>query len=447
MILNRVISVTAQRTHLDHTLKELFFVQLITERNYVVNPPGEIRQSFLKQIAERDTEVLNLVEERKKIAGAQGLKDLAAFMKSYETWKTVNRDVVKLIEEGHQEQGTQLLIDKGRPIRIEVTETIDSMVRGNTEDMATDRHDAEATYRSSRNLMLTGAGLSLLFGIALSIVVLRGIGKAINQVIVDLNSNSTQVTQASHQIATTSTQLADASSEQAASLEETVATLEELTSMIKLNSENAVQASKMSQETEEAAKEGDTEVRSLLVAMEEISSDSKKIEEIINVIDDIAFQTNLLALNASVEAARAGEQGKGFAVVAEAVRSLAQRSATAAKEITDLIKGSVQKIDVGSQKAQSNAEILTKIVGYSHKVTEVVKEIANASQEQAHGISQISTAMNQLDQATQSNAAASEEASAAAQELSAQADQLTQTVVVLDTTIKGSTSVQNEHSV
>lgn len=436
-ILTHATTITAHRIHLDHSLKELFLVQIINERNYVLNSSGEARAEAKKLILEREKQIDEVIESRKKIAGPAGLKDLAAFKEAYGRWKAINAEVVGKMESGDEKGAIELLLAKGRAIRLEITELTDGMVKSNTEDMDIDRADAEKTFAESRTLMLVVTVLSMLIGIVLSVIVMRGIRRAIDKVINDLTTNSHQVTQASEQIATTSTQLAEASTEQAASLEETVATLEELSSMIKMNSENASQAAKMSDQTETVARKGDEEIKKLTSSMSIITQDSKKIEEIITVIDDIAFQTNLLALNASVEAARAGEQGRGFAIVADAVRGLAQRSATAAKEITDLIKGSVAAIETGSKEVQSSADTLREIVNYSQKVKEINREISSASDEQARGIEQISKAMNQLDQAVQVNAASSEEASAAAQELSAQANQLNETVGILEVTIKG----------
>lgn len=212
--------------------------------------------------------------------------------------------------------------------------------------------------------------------------------------------------------------------------------------MVKLNAENAQQAADLSQDGKQSAERGETEIRQLIEAMAAISSSSKKIEEIINVIDDIAFQTNILALNAAVEAARAGEQGKGFAVVAEAVRTLAQRSGGAAKEITTLIKDSVDKVENGSKIASQSAVVLNAIVTSIKKIADLNKEIASASQEQSTGIGQINTAMNQLDQVTQSNASSAEESAAASEELSAQSKMLQEMVNNLARVVYG-----NDHSI
>ncbi len=257
-----------------------------------------------------------------------------------------------------------------------------------------------------------------------------------------ISDSGTQVSSASQQLSTASQSLSSGATEAASSLEETVSSLEELSSMVKLNADNAKEASSLSLASRKSAEDGENEIRNLIGAMTDISKSSKKIEEIINVIDDIAFQTNLLALNAAVEAARAGEQGKGFAVVAEAVRNLAQRSASAAKDITVLIKDSVQQISNGSRIADQSGEVLKNIVTSVKKVSDLNNEIASASAEQSNGISQISKAMNELDQATQRNAASAEETAASSEEMSAQAVELQGLVSQLSSVIDGSNSLK-----
>lgn len=284
--------------------------------------------------------------------------------------------------------------------------------------------------------VIAGMGIGLYFATTLS--------KLIGSVSTDLADGSHQVSQAAEQIANSSQSLSQASSQQAASLEETVATMEELTSMVKNNTENAKQASSLALSTRDIAVKGETEIKTLIESIRTISSDSKKIAEITSVIDDIAFQTNLLALNASVEAARAGEQGKGFAVVAEAVRSLAQRSAEAAKNIATLISESVERINQGSHQANQGGIVFAEIVTSVKKVADLNSEIASASEEQSKGIEQIGKAMNHLDEVTQQNAAASEEAAAAAEELSAQSSSLMDSVGSLNKVVTGKSMAASE---
>jgi methyl-accepting chemotaxis protein len=212
--------------------------------------------------------------------------------------------------------------------------------------------------------------------------------------------------------------------EQAASLEETAASTTQLTETVKQNADNARQANALAADATEIAAAGSEVVQAMVTAIERINGSSNRISEITAVIEGIAFQTNILALNAAVEAARAGEQGRGFAVVASEVRSLAQRSASAAKEIKDLIATSVDTIRGGSQRAIEVSTAMTEIKGAIERVSEIVGEIAVASEEQSRGIEQVSQAVNQMDLVTQQNAALVEQVAAAAQSLEDQASKL-----------------------
>ncbi len=235
-------------------------------------------------------------------------------------------------------------------------------------------------------------------------------------------SNSVKI--GADEISQGNTDLSQRTEEQASSLEETASSMEEMTSTVKQNADNATEANQLAMAAREQAEKGGDVVRQAVDAMNEINASSKKISDIIGVIDEIAFQTNLLALNASVEAARAGDQGRGFAVVASEVRNLAGRSATAAKEIKDLIQDSGAKVDEGSRLVNESGETLDEIVNGVKKVTDIVGEIAAASQEQSSGIEEVNKAVMQLDELTQQNAALVEQAAAASESMGEQADGL-----------------------
>ena len=221
----------------------------------------------------------------------------------------------------------------------------------------------------------------------------------------------------STEIESGNTQLSQRTEEAASSLEETASSMEEMTSTVKQNADNTRQANQLAINTREQAEKGGEVLAKAVDAMSEISTSSKKIADIIGVIDEIAFQTNLLALNAAVEAARAGEQGRGFAVVASEVRTLAGRSADAAKEIKGLITDSVEKVEQGSSLVNESGQTLSEIVTGVKKVTDIIAEIAASSQEQANGIEQVNSAVMQMDEMTQQNAALVEEAAAASSEM------------------------------
>ncbi|MQR02122.1 methyl-accepting chemotaxis protein [Glaciimonas soli] len=274
----------------------------------------------------------------------------------------------------------------------------------------------------------------------------------IAEVLGQIRSSSESVKVASLQIAAGNLDLSSRTEQQASSLEETAASMEEITGTVKQSADNARQANQLAMSASSVAVKGGMVVSQVVETMDSINASSKKIVDIIGVIDGISFQTNILALNAAVEAARAGEQGRGFAVVASEVRNLAQRSATAAKEIKGLIGDSVDKVGIGSKLVAEAGGTMEQVVDSVQRVTDIMAEIAAASQEQSSGIEQINQAIGQMDQVTQQNAALVEEAAAAAASLQEQAGNLSHVVSMfkLDAShdalaFKATTNANNSH--
>ncbi|HEY6641034.1 methyl-accepting chemotaxis protein [Povalibacter sp.] len=368
-------------------------------------------------------------------------------------------------QSGTFDKAESLLIEKARPSFDKMTEASEQLLTTQIEVAQTMRTEAEVAYKRNRVVIIgaivLGIGISALFGFLLvrSIVgalntavgvadrISNGeLGNRINvqsqdelgslleslkrmdaklvDIVGGVRGTADAVGSAARQLSHGNDDLSQRTQQQAAALEETASSMEEMTATVKQNADNARQANQLAVGAREQAERGGAVVHRAIGAMGEINSSSRKIADIISVIDEIAFQTNLLALNAAVEAARAGEQGRGFAVVATEVRNLAQRSASAAKEIKDLIKDSVEKVKVGSELVDESGKTLSEIMESVKKVTDIVAEIAAASEEQSAGIEQVNNAVTQMDSVTQQNAALVEEASAASKSMEQQSMEL-----------------------
>lgn len=394
-------------------------------------------QTAKEAISEYEREKQSYIE-LKFIPGQKELFDKVDA--AWTDFKSVSEEAFKLAHSSSPQDRAALLklIAEASPQKAVVyTEAIENLLRFHENVM--DKKSANATELSSTSIRWTismiigGVILGLLGGFLIAASLTKTLSRISESILVAAERTSS----GGLQLAAASSQLSAGSTEAAASLEETVASIEELSSMVKMNTSHACEANNLSQKSRESAEKGEGEILKLIESMSEIANGSKKIEEIIKVIDEIAFQTNLLALNAAVEAARAGDQGKGFAVVAEAVRGLAQRSAVAAKDISSLITDNVAKSERGAKIASESGAALKEILVSVKKVADLNTEIAAGSQEQASGLEQITKAMNQLDQATQGNAASSEEVAESSDVMSKQAHALAEMVDELQKIVHG----------
>ena len=452
MIAVRNIALLSQQADLQHEAdrlleqREKFFQAETSLRKLFDHPSTTVEEkSLLERVHQEHANLITLVAR----AAELGLANKAA-------------------------DATKVLIDDVRPVQKKLMQELADLATLEDKLSAEAGAEALASYQSGRAMLLLLGAAALLIGLAAAYIITRSLLRqlggepdyavSIAQKIADgdldvqislasgdhhsllhamkvmrdklsdivgkVRSGTDAIGTASSQIAAGNLDLSSRTEQQASSLEETASSMEELTSTVRQNAENAGQANQLAVSASEVAQRGGDVVSQVVDTMQLINESARKIVEIIGVIDGIAFQTNILALNAAVEAARAGEQGRGFAVVATEVRSLAQRSAAAAKEIKTLIGDSVDKVESGSKLVAQAGSTMEEVVASVRRVTDIIAEISAASQEQSAGIEQVNQAITQMDQVTQQNAALVEQAAAAADSLQEQATGLLDIVSV-----------------
>jgi methyl-accepting chemotaxis protein len=413
----------------------------------------------------------DLSDYEKMISEPEEKKIYPEFRKALEIYMAEHKKILVLSRAQKNEESTALLRGESTRVYIDMSAMIDKLVNINLEGGNKASKEADEMYASARlwiiGLLVGSVALGLLLAVWIARIVssplrdavrvaqtvaagdltsridvttrdetgqmlqaLKAMNESLARVVGEVRTGTDTIATASGQIAAGNHDLSSRTEQQASSLEETAASMEELTSTVKQNADNARQANQLAQSASEVAVRGGAVVSQVVETMASINASSRKIVDIIGVIDGIAFQTNILALNAAVEAARAGEQGRGFAVVAAEVRNLAQRSAAAAKEIKSLIDDSVGKVGAGSELVGEAGRTMEEIVGSVKRVTDIMGEITAASQEQTSGIEQINHAIAQMDQVTQQNAALVEEAASAAGALQQQAGSLVDAVSI-----------------
>jgi len=448
-------------------MMQLFQRQRVNLRDAIMSGDAE---RFGKRLKEIEGELAKIEESfTKTLLTDKGKEAFKAYKDANNAYDVIGDKVLGLAAAGKLKEAEALMRGDGAVAQTKVNETLDALQNMKLK-LAKESADANSALASSAtNLMIGIIVVGVIFGVFTGIVMTRAItrpltrfgevleavsggdlsihsdiqtkdelgqmSEILNTTIGNLRESMLQVQESAMAISTASgeismgnTDLSRRTEEQAASLEETASSMEQITSNVNQTADNAKSANMESSKARQVATDGGAAVTQVIAAMEAINQSSAKINEIIGVVDEIAFQTNLLALNAAVEAARAGEQGRGFAVVAAEVRNLAKRSADAAKEIKGLIRESVAKSMDGNKVAAHAGETIAEVVNNVQRVTSLVSEIANATQEQSTGLNEINKAVVSMDEVTQQNAALVEEAAAAAESLDAQAHALTEIV-------------------
>ena len=462
-------------------------ITLINDQIHAMNTVSRITRNLMlltdgsEQTEERrklDLERANYDQAHDKLAkfpaSDAGMQKRAAIDAAATTARALNSKVIEAALAGQIQQSTTLLMKEAAPATALWQAALADNLKFQEANNLKDYEEALVAYSIARNTLLVSALVNLLVAVLLAVWVVRSITgqiggepadvaqlanavadadlssaiavrpgdttsvvaamarmqQALTTIVGSVRGNADSVSTASAEIAQGNNDLSSRTEQQASALEETASSMEQLGATVRQNADNARQANQLALSASTVAVRGGEVVGLVVETMKGINDSSRKISDIIQVIDGIAFQTNILALNAAVEAARAGEQGRGFAVVASEVRSLAGRSADAAKEIKSLINASVERVEQGSALVDQAGATMDEVVGSIRRVTDIMGEISAASNEQSLGVSQIGEAVTQMDQVTQQNAALVEEMAAAASSLKSQAQDLVQTVSV-----------------
>jgi methyl-accepting chemotaxis protein len=455
-------------------------VRAISARNLVLVSSRDDAESEKAMVTKAHADVQSRLATLQEMARQPDVSDkaralIAEIHKVEQAYGPVALAIVNLAVAGQKDKAIAAMNEKCRPLLAALTKATDEYAAFSAQTARNLTAQSHAKYVQDRGYLLAASALAIVLAVVAAVVVTRSITRPIDRAVKlaeqvaagDLTSRITvdstdetgkllsalkamndslakvvgQVRQSSDSISTGSSQIAAGNAdlsqrteEQASNLQQTAASMEELTSTVRSNADTARHATELASSASAIATQGGQAVEQVVSTMEAITASSKKIADIIGVIDGITFQTNILALNAAVEAARAGEQGRGFAVVASEVRNLAQRSAAAAGEIKGLINDSVSKVETGSLQVGEAGRTMGEIVAQVKRVSDLISEIGAATQEQTQGISQVGDAVTQLDQVTQQNAALVEQSAAAAQSLSHQAARLVQAVRVFTLT-------------
>ncbi|WP_249937067.1 methyl-accepting chemotaxis protein [Roseateles sp. DAIF2] len=446
---------------------------VVALRDALIATTGQEREDAIKRVADARAKVLALLKQAETLfEKPEARQALAQLTSEWSTDETATESMLKMIRVADLATSNDALKHMKAhlvPQSIKLGNVMGDLSKRKEQDAKQTSDANDALYGTARNttlvLILLGMATGVALGMGISRHVTRPLASAVEsaqrmsegdmtqalraegkdesaqllqalermraqllQIVATVRDNSESVATASAEIAQGNADLSQRTEEQAAALEQTAATMDELGSTVRNNADNAQQANQLALGASQVAARGGAVVAEVVQTMQGINESSRKIADIIGTIDGIAFQTNILALNAAVEAARAGEQGRGFAVVAGEVRSLAQRSAEAAKEIKALIGASTERVEQGTALVDRAGQTMDEVVNSIRRVTDIVGEISSASSEQSSGVSQIGEAITQMDKVTQQNAALVEESAAAAESLKMQAQQLVQAV-------------------